>query len=159
MRRLVLAGLGTVSSLVLVLAYPTSHGVALGSTTAAPARKSTTGAGSASTQSGTQSGNSASGTTGSKTGSKTYTGGVADANYGPVQVQITVANGKITAVDAVQYPNGDGHSQRINSYAVPTLNSEALAAQSAQIDSVSGATYTSDAYVQSLQSALDAAHL
>ena len=74
-------------------------------------------------------------------------------------MQITVANGKVTAVDAVQYPNGDGHSQQINSYAVPTLNSEVLAAQSARIDAVSGATYTSNAYAQSLQSALDAAHI
>ena len=153
MRRIVLAGLGTVSSLVLLLAYPTSQNAAPGTATAAapapapaPAQKSAAGARPTRAHSG-------------GSASKTYTGAVADARYGPLQVQITVANGKVTAVDAVQYPNGDGHSQQINSYAVPTLNSEVLAAQSAQIDAVSGATYTSNAYAQSLQSALDAARI
>jgi uncharacterized protein with FMN-binding domain len=70
-----------------------------------------------------------------------------------------VTGGKITDVTAVQYPNGNGRDQQINSYALPVLAQEALSAQSAQIDHVSGATVTSDGYVQSLQSAIDQANL
>jgi uncharacterized protein with FMN-binding domain len=76
-----------------------------------------------------------------------------------VQVKITVSNGKVTAADAVAVPSGNFRDQEINSYAVPVLNQEVLDAQSAGIDTVSGATVTSDGYIQSLQSALDAAHL
>jgi uncharacterized protein with FMN-binding domain len=76
-----------------------------------------------------------------------------------VQVEVTVTNGKITAAQATQVPNGNGRDQEINSYAVPVLNQEAVQAQSAQIDAVSGATVTSDGYIQSLQSAIDQAHL
>jgi len=76
-----------------------------------------------------------------------------------VQVRVTVQDGKVTAADVVQVPNGNQRDEEINSYAVPVLNQEVLDAQSAGIDSVSGATVTSDGYVQSLQSALDAAHL
>ena len=79
--------------------------------------------------------------------------------WGPVQVQITVDGGQITDVAAVQYPDGNGRDQEINSYALPVLAQEALAAQGANIDHVSGATVTSDGYVQSLQSALDQANL
>ena len=79
--------------------------------------------------------------------------------YGDVQVQITVAGGKITAAEAIQYPNGDRHDQQINAYAIPLLNAEVVDAQSANIDTISGATVTSDGYLQSLQSAIDNAHL
>ncbi|WP_328615212.1 FMN-binding protein [Amycolatopsis sp. NBC_00355] len=91
-------------------------------------------------------------------GGGTFTGEAADTRYGPVQVQITVAGGRITDAQAVQYPQESGRDVRINSAAVPELNQEALQAQSAQIDTVSGATYTSEGYQQSLQSAIDAAH-
>lgn len=78
--------------------------------------------------------------------------------WGDVQVQATfAADGTLTAVDAVQVPFRDGKSVRINDQAVPRLNSEALSAQSASIDTVSGATYTSIGYQQSLQSAIDIA--
>ncbi|MFF4507250.1 FMN-binding protein [Streptomyces sp. NPDC001401] len=87
---------------------------------------------------------------------KTVTGSVAQTQYGPVQVRITVANGKITKADAVQAPKG-GLSDQKTAMAVPKLNQEAVAAGSAKIDSVSGATYTSSGYKQSLQSALDQA--
>ena len=87
------------------------------------------------------------------------TGDTAQTQWGPVQVQITVSGGKITDVTPVQYPNGNGRDQEINSYALPVLAQEALAAQSANIDHVSGATVTSDGYVQSLQSAIDQANL
>jgi uncharacterized protein with FMN-binding domain len=76
-----------------------------------------------------------------------------------VQVTITVANGKITSVAVPTYPNGNGRDLEINSYALPILQQETLSAQSAHIDAVSGATVTSDGYVESLQAALDAAHI
>ncbi|MEU4524701.1 FMN-binding protein [Amycolatopsis sp. NPDC024027] len=91
-------------------------------------------------------------------GNGTFTGDAADTRYGPVQVRITVAGGRITDAQAVEYPRESGRDVRINSAAVPALNEEALQAQSAQIDTVSGATYTSEGYQQSLQSAIDAAH-
>ncbi|TCC08855.1 FMN-binding protein [Kribbella soli] len=85
-------------------------------------------------------------------------GGVVDTQYGPVQVEVTVRGGRIAKARALQHPSGGGETDQINSYAVPQLDHETLAAQSANIDTVSGATFTSDGYRQSLQSALDAAH-
>jgi uncharacterized protein with FMN-binding domain len=90
--------------------------------------------------------------------STTVNGAAEDTPYGPVQVQITLSGGRITQADAIVYPQGTGRDQQINSRAIPQLNSETLQAQSAQINSVSGASYTSDAYIRSLQSALDSAH-
>ncbi|MEU6252974.1 FMN-binding protein [Streptomyces sp. NPDC047043] len=87
---------------------------------------------------------------------KTVTGKVAQTQYGPVQVRITVADGKITKAEAVQAPKG-GLSDQKTALAIPKLNQEAVAAGSAKIDAVSGATYTSSGYTQSLQSALDQA--
>ncbi len=87
----------------------------------------------------------------------TFTGAVSTNRWGPVQVQITVTNGKITKVTALQTPSDKSKSVRINNRAVPILRSEALAAQSAQVNTVSGATYTSDSYAASLQSAIDSA--
>ncbi len=85
-------------------------------------------------------------------------GGVVDTQYGPVQVEITVRRARIAKAHTLQHPSGDGQTDQINSYAVPQLNRETMAVQSAQIDTVSGATFTSEGYRQSLQSALDAAH-
>ncbi|MBR8640788.1 FMN-binding protein [Streptomyces tuirus] len=90
------------------------------------------------------------------TQAKTVTGSAAQTQYGPVQVRITVAGGKITKAEAVQAPKG-GRSDQITSNSVPRLNQAAVAAGNAQIDAVSGATYTSAGYKQSLQSALDQA--
>lgn len=73
-------------------------------------------------------------------------------------MQITVRGGRIVRADAIVYPQGSGRDQEINSQAVPQLDQETLDAQSAHIDTVSGATYTSDGYRSSLQSALDEAH-
>jgi uncharacterized protein with FMN-binding domain len=81
-----------------------------------------------------------------------------DTRWGPVQVEVTVAGGKITDVQPLAVPYDNGRSQEINNYAVPILHQEIIDAQSAQIDTVSGATYTSEGYRQSLQAALDAAH-
>ena len=91
--------------------------------------------------------------------SGTFTGGTAQTAYGPVQVQIVVQNNTITSANAIRYPTGNSHDVAIAQYAVPVLNREAVQAQSAQISMVSGATYTSSGYIQSLQSALSAAHL
>jgi uncharacterized protein with FMN-binding domain len=85
-------------------------------------------------------------------------GNVVDTQYGPVQVEITVHAGRITKARAPQHPSGDGQTDQINGFAIPQLDHEAMAAQNAQIDTVSGATFTSEGYRQSLQSALDAAH-
>jgi uncharacterized protein with FMN-binding domain len=98
---------------------------------------------------------------GSTTISTTYSGQVTgDAigtPFGTVQVQVTLQNGRITDVQAIQFPNDNGHSYAVSQYATPRLRSEVLAAQSARVDSISGATYTSYAYIQSAQSALDKA--
>ena len=91
-------------------------------------------------------------------GATTVDGPVVDTQFGPVQVRIDVAAGRIADVVALQLPTGR-HSGQISSYAAPVLRQEALQAQSAKIDTVSGATYTSDAYAQSLQAALDKAGL
>jgi uncharacterized protein with FMN-binding domain len=161
MRRVLLAIVSTVASLVLLLGFKT-HAVT--SATVSPATVTTPSSSSNSSSSGSSGssgGSGSSGSTGSSTstGVKTVTGDAADTRYGPVQVKITVTHGKITAAEAVDYPVNDPRDQEINSYAIPQLNSEALAASSAQIDTISGATYTSEGYIASLQSALDKAGL
>ena len=83
------------------------------------------------------------------------TGVDAPNQYGDVQVQVTTSGGRITKVTALRLPSGDGRSQEISSFAGPQLAQQALAAQSANIDGVSGATYTSESYRSSLQSAID----
>ncbi|MEP6639367.1 MAG: FMN-binding protein [Chloroflexota bacterium] len=87
----------------------------------------------------------------------TVQGSVVSTRYGDVQVQVTISGGAITDVAPLQLPSSDGRSQRIASQAAPILRQEALTAQSAKIELLSGATYTSDAYARSLQSALDSA--
>jgi uncharacterized protein with FMN-binding domain len=84
------------------------------------------------------------------------TGSSVQTPFGNVQVQVSLQSGRITDVQTLQLPSG-GHSSQVSRYAAPQLRSEVLQAQSAQVDSVSGATYTSQAYQQSLQSALDQA--
>jgi uncharacterized protein with FMN-binding domain len=86
---------------------------------------------------------------------RTATGAVQPNQYGDVQVRVRVSGGRVTAVTAVALPQSDPRSQEISAMAGPQLDQQALAAQSAQIDGVSGATYTSDGYRASLQSALD----
>jgi uncharacterized protein with FMN-binding domain len=87
----------------------------------------------------------------------TFTGSASTNKYGDVQIQIIVATGKITNVGIVQYPDRDGKSVRINNDAIPRLIAGTLSAQSAKVDNVSGATYTSTSYKHSLQSAIDEA--
>ena len=150
MRRITLWLFSTVAALVLLFSYRTStNSTAQASSpqivATAPATTPTTGPTTAPTTA-----------TG---GSKTYTGSVASTRWGDVQVSITVTNGKITDVAVPVYPSENGRDQEINASALPVLRQETLAAQGAGIDTVSGATVTSDGYLQSLQSALDAAHL
>ena len=87
----------------------------------------------------------------------TFTGTEEDAYYGLVKVQTTIQNGKITDVTFLEFPKDRRTSQRINSYAVPTLQQEAMQAQSASVNVISGATLTSQAFVASLQAALSSA--
>lgn len=87
----------------------------------------------------------------------TYTGDVADAYYGNIQVQATINNGKITDVTFLQYPNDNRTSINVNEMAMPQLRQEAIQAQSAHVDAVSGASDTSAAFQQSLSSALQKA--
>src|SRR5450830_1905448 len=153
MKRIVIALLSTISGLVLLFSYPTSTNKSVtadaalvagtGTTTGAAA----TGAAAAPT--------AAAPAAAAKSG--TFTGATAQTRWGPVQVQIVVANGKITSSQAVRYPTGNGNDAQINAYAIAQLNSEAVAANSAKIDMISGATVTSGGYLQSLQNAIDQA--
>jgi uncharacterized protein with FMN-binding domain len=86
-----------------------------------------------------------------------YTGGSADAQWGNVQVKITIQNGRLTNVQFLQYPNHRDRSVEINNYAMPQLTSEAIQAQNSQVDVISGATDTSEAFMQSLGDALSQA--
>jgi uncharacterized protein with FMN-binding domain len=85
----------------------------------------------------------------------TSTGETINTAYGPVQVRIVESGGRLTDITAIQLPSDNSHSREIAAAAVPILRAEALRANSARIDIVSGATYTSNGYAQSLQSALD----
>ncbi len=158
MRRVILAICATAAGLVLLLSFKThtqsgvtgvSPAAALGSPT--PGADASGAAQSGTAQSGTAKSSPAA------AGGQTVTGAAWPTIYGPVQVKITVAGGKITAATAVEYPLNTPRDQQINTYAIPQLNAEAVAAGSAQIDTVSGATYTSQGYIGSLQSALDKA--
>lgn len=168
MKRTILALLGTVTGLVMLLSFK-SHPVSLAATpgagvsTTAPQTSGDSGGTSAATPTTAPSSSSANGsgssTSSTSSGTKTVTGDAVDTRFGPVQVQITVTSGKVTSVQAVEYPQENPRDQQINSYAIPALNQEATSAGSASIDTISGATYTSDGYIQSLQSALDKAGL
>ncbi|WP_235484606.1 FMN-binding protein [Streptomyces roseoverticillatus] len=94
-------------------------------------------------------------TSGGRSG--TFTGDVMDTRYGPLQVAVTLTQGRLTAVKVLQVPSDRGRDRAIAAYALPRLTQEALGAGSARIDAVSGASYTSEGYIKSLQSALDQA--
>ena len=132
MRRIVYFFLGTVTVVVLLFGYHTSTSSKLAadsSAVAAPAANAS--------------------------GGTTLTGDAAQTRWGPVQVQLTMNGSTITNVTVLQSPSGNGRDIQINDNALPILVKETLAAQSASIDMVSGATVTSDGYLTSLQSALD----
>jgi uncharacterized protein with FMN-binding domain len=162
MKRIVLWFMSTLTVVTLLFGYHTSTSseMAGGSSSvlASPADGGPTTSGTSGTTGGSTSGTTTDG--GTATGSTaTVTGDSTDTRWGPVQVQITVAGGTITDVHVVDYPSGNGRDQQINARALPILVQETLDAQSANIDMVSGATVTSEGYVGSLQSALDAAGL
>ncbi|MEN3583681.1 FMN-binding protein [Streptomyces sp. ZYX-F-203] len=140
LRRAVLAGAATVTGIVLLLSLKptTDPGAAVAGEAAPPATAAPSAQG------------------GRDAVSDTVAGDVVDTRFGAVQVRITVSDGLIIASEAVQAPEG-GQSGRISSDAVPRLDRAAVAAGGADIDAVSGATYTSAGYRQSLQSALDRA--
>ena len=171
-KRAIGALLSTVLGLVLLLSFktPEASGIASSSRTNQAVVDQPVGgksqSGTSTSQSGTstsQSGSSGTGKTAAGAGGTsgyadgTFTGQDVSMRYGDVQVQVTISGGAVTDVTALQLPNGDGHSSRISSIVEPMLRSEALQAQTASIDLISGATYTSGAYRQSLQSALDTA--
>jgi uncharacterized protein with FMN-binding domain len=172
-RRGAIALVTTAIALVLLLNFKTpdqqsaSSGIA---STVATSGASSAGQASSASQSSTASGSSgaaaspsgavaspsAAAKANASSGTETLTGPVVQSRYGNTQVQVTITNGQITSVTALQLPSG-GRSGQISQYVQPILSSEALTAQSANIDIVSGATYTSEAYAQSLQAALDQA--
>ncbi|MDI9892999.1 FMN-binding protein [Microbacterium sp. IEGM 1404] len=173
MKKIFYALMATLTGLVLLFSYRTSLGggetaVALPATTPAPAsaQRATPSASPSASASASPSASapSAAAPTQAAPASSgladgTYTGSAANTRFGPVQVQITVSGGVVTDVQVPVYPSENGRDQQINSRAVPILVKETLAAQSAEIDMVSGATYTSTGYRTSLQAALDEAHV
>ena len=155
--------LSTVSAVVLLFGFDasqrgssvaTTH-VAVSSVTAG----TTSGSSSSSGNGGNGSGSNGNAGSSSKTTSSTVTGAVVQTQWGPVQVRLSVANGSITNVTVLQYPSGNSRDVEIAHYSLPVLIQETIKSQSASIDMVSGATFTSTGYVQSLQSALDQANL
>ncbi|MFC4908148.1 FMN-binding protein [Actinomadura gamaensis] len=167
MRRAVIATSATIAGVSLLLALKPHHsGLAAASGTTG----GRTGSGESATAPPSSSESESSGSPGSSgssgstkkaakpSTSGTFTGDAVDTRYGPVQVQVTLKSGKIKAVKVLQVPNENGRDRELASMAVPRLTREALAAGNAQIDTVSGATYTSEGYINSLQSALDKAH-
>jgi uncharacterized protein with FMN-binding domain len=184
-RRIALCGLTTVSALVLLFSYRTSTsaevpadagaadtpdagaGVAVASGSAAPETGDGYGggAGDGGSEAGAVDPRVAAAAAGPAPGSAStgrawsgsVTGPVVHVKWGEVQVRATIAEGRITAVDVLRTPDENARDLQVNARAVPVLVRETLEAQSTRIDMVSGATYTSDGYVQSLQAALDRA--
>lgn len=157
MRRILFWLLSTVSVLVLLFGYSTSTSgpTALSSPTSIVSGSTSPPSSSSSSSSGGDAGSGGSATS----STSTVTGDTASTQWGPVQIELTLADGQITDVSVLQYPHGNPRDVEINNYALPTLIQETLDAQGAGIDMVSGATVTSAGYVQSLQSALDRAGL
>lgn len=150
-RKLVL-GAALVGSFI---AYSLAHNVASRATAAPSATAGAPTSSSASTSTPAPSGTSIStGTSNSAYKDGTYTGPVTDAQWGNVQVQVTISGGQISNVQFLQYPNERDYSIQVNQYADPVLIQEAIQAQSANVDLVSGATDTTDAFIQSLTDAL-----
>jgi uncharacterized protein with FMN-binding domain len=162
MRRAILAITGTIAGLAALLSFK-SHAPSVPS--AAAASGTGTGAGdgapapAASSSSSKGPGQGLGFTTGAQAnlpaGERAVTGKVANTAYGPVQVELVVRSKKIVKVSVLQQPTATAHDIQIGQFAFPRLIRETLTAQSAKIDAVSGASYTSEGYIQSLQSAVD----
>jgi uncharacterized protein with FMN-binding domain len=149
MRRSPIVLAATVAGIAGVLAFHPHAPTVPTATAAGATTTSVTSTTSTTSTSGTSSSSSASAVSGTATGDSIST------QYGPVQVRVTVKDGKITAIESLVLTGNDPRSAEISSSAEPTLKEEALSKQSAAIDAVSGATFTSAGYAQSLQSALD----
>ena len=159
-KRPLVATLLTTAALALLLSFKTPQVVSVTTTSGGGGGggQAAGGGGQALGGGGAGSTAGAAGTPGSRSSySGRVTGGAVQTPFGTVQVQATISNGTITDVQALQLPTGRGHTQEVSAYAGPQLRSEALQAQSAKIDTISGATYTSEGYIQSLQSALSQA--
>jgi len=158
MRRAPIVVSATIAGTAAVLAFH-PRTPAVPTATASTASAASSAAQSAGTSSGTTGGTgTGTGTGAAGTGagvSGTATGDSIATRYGNAQVRVTVKDGKIVQIDALQLQANDPRSVQISSTAAPILQQEALAAQTAGVDAVSGATYTSASYTQSLQSALD----
>lgn len=152
MKRVVTAVTLTIAGLAALLGFKTRD-LAGATTTTAAGGNTTSSAGPTTTNGGSGS------TTTTTAGTVQADGPTVGTPYGPVQVSVVVSGGVLVDVVALQLPGGNGESYQINTYAAPRLREMALQAQSANIHVVSGATFTSLAYAQSLQGALDAAGL
>lgn len=164
MKKILFAVLTTISGVVLLFSYRTSTSAVMpDSSSPTTDTESSTSTSSSSTTTKSESSSSSQNTTPTPTtnvsglNDGTFVGSSTQTRWGPVQVQITVSGGTITDVQAIDYPTENDKDVRINNMAIPMLNAEALNAQSASIDMVSGATVTSQGYITSLQSALDQA--
>jgi uncharacterized protein with FMN-binding domain len=133
MKRAILIGAGTVAGAAAVLSYQPGALFSGTAGTAAAAEPTST--------------------------SQTYTGDAVETGFGAVQVEVTVDGSTVTDVTAIAVPQNDPKSSQISAYAIPELEQQAVTAQSATIDGVSGASYTSAGFAQSLQSALPQAGL
>ena len=155
MRRAIVALVSTIVGLVLLLGFKSHSSAGTGLVATAPHHPAK--AKAAPTPKPKSSPATKKRSTSTVTSTRTVTGDSVDTSYGPVQVRVSVKGSRITDVQAVQLPQGSSRDIEIDNSAVPQLRQEALDAQSAQINSISGATYTSDGYIRSLQSALDSA--
>lgn len=149
MRRALPAVFATLGGLVLLANFHTASGARPRNITA-PTTSTTPAAGSGPPPSG-----ATTLTSGAATGTRQIDGPVVSTQFGDVQVRVIIGNGRITDVQPLQMPSDRRHSQELSQAAAPLLHDEVLQAQSAQVDLISGATYTSGAYQQSLQAALD----
>ncbi|MEU8344818.1 FMN-binding protein [Spirillospora sp. NPDC048832] len=140
MRRATITTGTTVAGVILLLSLKPHHQAISVTRPAAPKPSTPSGSGTAAATDGT------------------YRGQSVDTRYGPVQVEITMSKGRLTAVRVLRAPSENGRDREIAAMALPRLTQEAVAAGSARIDAVSGATYTSEGYITSLQGALDRAH-
>jgi uncharacterized protein with FMN-binding domain len=167
MRRAAFMAGGTALGVALLLSLKPHHSTAASAPVAAPSAgspaqsaasaKATGGAKGG--VAGAAKGGVAGGASAAASAPRVVTGMTAETRYGPVQVAIHVSGKRITAVDVLQHPTESERSQEIAAMSLPVLTREALVAQSAHIDAVSGASYTSSGYQQSLQSAVDRAGL
>jgi uncharacterized protein with FMN-binding domain len=157
MRRALLTLGATVAGLAALLSFKTHSLAAVDPAPSAPTTPASTSQPAASgTASPAPAQQASAGTPAAAT--RTVTGTVANTQHGPMQVQVTLAGTKITKVTVLQRTDDGTESDQIDATAIPQLTSETLAAQSAHIDAISGASYTSSGYIQSLQSALDKAN-